>query len=125
MTKNKTIHPTNNERDTAMFLHLSTFCGFIFPIVGLIVPIIIWFMKKEESEYINLQGKILFNSWITYTIFFIISFALMLVLIGFLTFAVVFVVDIIETIRAAIRARNNEPPRNYLWAFDIFKTSNN
>ena len=119
MKENKKI--TNNEKDTAMFLHLSGFISFIFPIVGWLIPIIIWLVKKDQSDYINMHGKMWINAMISYSIYIIISFVLMLVLIGFLMFAVLFVISIIETIKAAIRAKNGMPPQNYLWAFDFFK----
>jgi uncharacterized protein len=117
----KKIKSTKNEKDTAMFLHLSGFISFIFPILGWIIPIVIWLVKKDDSEYINMHGKMWLNAIISYSIYIVISFVLMIILIGFLMLAGIFIISIVETIKAAIRAKNGDAPKNYLWAFDFFK----
>ena len=53
-------------RDTnlwGMFIHLSQLCGYVIPLAGFIVPIILWQVKKDESEVIDQHGRIVTN-WI-------------------------------------------------------------
>lgn len=45
----------------AMFIHLSQLCGFLLPIAGFIVPIILWQIKKDDSPVIDKHGKIVAN----------------------------------------------------------------
>ena len=47
----------------SMFIHLSQFCGYVIPLAGLIVPIVLWQIKKSDSEIIDKHGKIVVN-WI-------------------------------------------------------------
>ncbi|WP_234420417.1 MULTISPECIES: DUF4870 domain-containing protein [Staphylococcus] len=51
---------------------------------GFIGPLIIWIMKKDESEYINRQGKNYLNFAISYTSYIIVSWILTIVLIGYI-----------------------------------------
>ena len=41
----------------AMFCHLSALVGFVIPFGNIIGPLIIWILKKEEYELVNLNGK--------------------------------------------------------------------
>src|SRR5207248_4635078 len=44
-------------RQWALFLHLSILAGFVVPFAGLIVPIVIWQLKKAELPGIDVHGK--------------------------------------------------------------------
>ncbi|HLX64757.1 MAG TPA: DUF4870 domain-containing protein [Planctomycetota bacterium] len=50
-------------RDWAMWIHLSLLAGYVVPWAGLILPIILWQMKKEEFPEIDIHGKNVAN-WI-------------------------------------------------------------
>jgi uncharacterized Tic20 family protein len=52
---------TNNEKNTATFLHLSALTQYIFPLGNYIFPIVIWSAKKNESEYVDQNGKHVLN----------------------------------------------------------------
>ncbi len=45
------------EYNTAFFLHLSAFFGYVFPFGGVIAPLVIWELKKNESNFIDRSGK--------------------------------------------------------------------
>lgn len=65
---------TTNEKNTATLLHLSTFSQYIIPLGNFILPIIIWSSKKEESEYINKNGKNAINFQLSIFLYTIILF---------------------------------------------------
>src|SRR5947207_2717362 len=46
-------------RQWAMVLHLSQFAGYAVPLAGLIAPIVIWQVKKNELPGIDAHGKII------------------------------------------------------------------
>lgn len=46
-----------NEYNTAFFLHLSAFFGYVFPFGGVIAPLVIWELKKRESDFLDQNGK--------------------------------------------------------------------
>ncbi|MGE5893443.1 MAG: DUF4870 domain-containing protein, partial [bacterium] len=45
------------EKNWAMFCHLGTLLGYIIPFANLIVPLVIWQTKKNDSPFIALHGK--------------------------------------------------------------------
>lgn len=47
----------------AMLFHLSHFCGYVVPFAGLVVPIVLWQLKKNDSPLLDDHGKVLAN-WI-------------------------------------------------------------
>ncbi len=91
-----------------MFIHLSQFCGYIVPLAGLIVPILLWQMKKNESEIIDQHGRIVLNWIITGFIFAIIFGLLCFVVIGIPLLIALAVVGIIFPIVGAVKANNGE-----------------
>jgi uncharacterized Tic20 family protein len=102
-----------NERLYATFIHLSPILlgilgsmipGIHIPFIGFLGPLIMWLMKKDESAFINDQGKEALNFSITITIAMLISFVLIFVLIGFLLIFVVAIFALIMAIVAAIKA---------------------
>lgn len=42
-------------------MHLSLLAGIVLPFVGLILPVYIWFTKKDSSEYAYEQGMEMIN----------------------------------------------------------------
>lgn len=48
---------TNNTKNTAALIHLSTFSQWFIPFGNYIFPILIWSSTKDKSEYIDTQGK--------------------------------------------------------------------
>jgi uncharacterized protein len=52
---------TSNEKNTATALHLSTLTQYFIPLGNYIFPIILWTMKKKDSEYIDYNGKQVLN----------------------------------------------------------------
>ena len=69
-------------RQWAMFIHLSQFAGYVVPLAGLVVPIILWQMKKDESEFIDENGRMAVNWIMTEFVFLIAGIALTFLIIG-------------------------------------------
>jgi len=88
---------SQDERTMGMLCHLSALIGFIG-------PLIVWLLKKDESEFVNDQGKESLNFQITMLICSAVSAVLMLVVIGVVLAAVVGVYDIVMFIIAAVQA---------------------
>ena len=93
------------ERTWAMFAHLSSFLFYTcIPLANIIAPLIIWQIKKEEMPFASDQGKECLNFQISMLIYIIISGILTLILIGFAFLVILYVLNIILTIIAAIKA---------------------
>jgi len=48
---------TSTERNTAAFTHLSTLSQYFIPFGNYIFPIIIWTTKKDQSQFVDHNGK--------------------------------------------------------------------
>lgn len=75
---------------TAALMHLSQFAHIIFPLGGLIVPLVIWSIKKHEDAYVDQQGKSIINFEISLLILDLILIGL-LVLIGLMNPFLIFI----------------------------------
>lgn len=118
----QTIMQTNNY-DYAMVLHLTQFCSWLFPFLGLIVPLIMWQSKKEDA-YVDEQGKVVMNWVFSSLIYFLVSALLCLIVVGFFLIAILFVCSIVFTIMGAINA-NKGVIKNYpmvIKFFDVHET---
>jgi uncharacterized Tic20 family protein len=96
--------PTKEENTWAMVCHLSAFAGHLFPFGHIIAPLIVWILKKDQSAFVDDQGKEALNCQIAFTIYAAIALALCFLLIGFLLLPVVWLADVILVIVAAIKA---------------------
>lgn len=98
-------------RNWGMACHLSALAGFVVPFGSIIGPLVVWLMKREESSFVDRQGKESLNFQITMLIAFLISLVLVFVLIGFLLIAAVAIFDLIMIIVATIKASEGEDYR--------------
>jgi hypothetical protein len=96
--------PNKDERDWALFVHLSTFSGHVIPFGHIVGPLIIWCLKKDTMPFVNDQGKEAMNFQITMTLAFIVAALLILVVVGIVLLPAVWLFDIIVTIIAAVKA---------------------
>lgn len=48
---------TNTEKNWAALTHIGAFGQYLFPLGNFVIPIIIWSSKKNESEFIDINGK--------------------------------------------------------------------
>ena len=91
-----------DEKTMAMLAHILTlFTGFIG-------PLIIWLIKKDQSDFVDDQGKEALNFGISITIYYFVAGLSFMVLIGILLLPAVAIFAIINIIRAAIAANKGE-----------------
>lgn len=93
----------------AMFCHLAGLAGFVVPVIisGIIAPLIVWQIKKDDHPFINEHGKEAVNFQISMGIYAFISFLLIFVFcIGAFLLAAVEIVNIVFLLIAAIKANN-------------------
>jgi uncharacterized protein len=93
------------EKEEKLFAMLIYLTSFFTVFIG---PLLIWLLKRDESEFVDFHGKEYLNFLISYTIYGIVSSLLMFVLIGFILAPIVGVLALIFTILAAIRAYEGE-----------------
>jgi len=105
--------PTAEERQWAMFAHLSALLGGLvtshFLGLGcLIGPLIIWLVKKDTMPFVDDQAKESLNFNITVAIAAMVCGVLMLVLIGFVLLPLLALAWVVFIVIAAIKANEGE-----------------
>lgn len=53
------------ERKWATAVHASAFAGMLFPVALALGPLLVWMLKKHESNYLDVQGKKAINFQLT------------------------------------------------------------
>ncbi|GLB61131.1 DUF4870 domain-containing protein [Cytobacillus sp. NCCP-133] len=90
--------PPSEERLLAAAIYVTSF------FTTFIGPLIIWLLKKNDSEFVDYHGKEYLNFLISYTVYSAISVVLMIILIGVITIWIVGILAFIFTIVAAVKA---------------------
>ncbi|PDW02319.1 hypothetical protein CJ255_14630 [Candidatus Viridilinea mediisalina] len=99
---------TRDERNNAMFCHLSSLLGYIIPFSQFIVILVIWANHKDRSEYVREHATEALNYQLSYLIYAFISGLAIFFLIGFLMLLVLTIFDIVVSITASMKASNGE-----------------
>jgi uncharacterized Tic20 family protein len=94
--------PTSDERTMAILSHILCLVFWLFP------PLIIYLVKKDESQYVAAHAKESLNFQLTVMIAVIASVVLMILLIGFLLLWVVGIASMVLIIIATIKASENK-----------------
>ena len=94
--------PSTDDRNLAMLAHL---LGIVSGFVG---ALIIWLIKKDQSAYVDEQGKEALNFQITMLIAFVGAWILVFILIGALLFPLLLVANLVFCILAAVAASKGE-----------------
>ena len=105
---------TQEQKQMGMFLHLSQLINLIIPIGGIIAPIVLWQMKKDEMPALDAHGKMVTNWLISSVIYLAVSAVLCIILIGFLGILAVSIMGIVFPIIGGIKANNGE-----LWEYPL------
>ena len=118
---NLPVQASKEEQNWAMICHLAALAGFIIPFGNLLGPLIVWLIKRPEMPLVDVHGKESLNFQITVTLAVIISWLLVVVLIGFLMLAVVGIGALVLTIMAAIKVSNGQLDYRYPFALRLLK----
>ena len=103
---------STDENMWGMLIHLSQFCGYLLPFAGLVVPIILWTVKKDASAVLDRHGRIVINWIITELILGVVFGFLSMILIGVPLLIILGAVSIIFPIVGAVKANGGE-----VWAY--------
>ncbi len=113
LTQNRPAEPTPpcaplDVNTWGLFIHLSQFFTYIIPLAGLIVPLVLWQVKKDQSAIIDRHGKIVMNWILTEFVLLLLIIPLCFILIGFPLLFILGVLGIVFPIIGAIKAGNGE-----------------
>ncbi|MFC4386913.1 DUF4870 domain-containing protein [Gracilibacillus marinus] len=94
-----------HESDERLFAMLLYVLSLFFPVLA---PLLIWLLKRDQSDFIDYHGKEYFNFLISFTIYGIISGILVIILIGFVLLGIISILLLVFTIIAAVKAYQGE-----------------
>jgi uncharacterized protein len=97
---------TEPERNWAMFCHLSAFAGFFFPLGGIIGPVVFWLARKDDSEWVDRNGKASLNFQLSMLLYTVLCIPLFFLIVGFFIVFVLVIFEIIAVVIASVRAAN-------------------
>ncbi len=103
-------------RQWAMFCHLGGLASYFIPFGGIVVPLILWQVKKDEHPFIEEQGKVALNFNITVAIAMFVCGLLIFLLIGILLLPLVAIGAAALSIMAALKANEGE---HYRYPFSL------
>lgn len=95
---------SKEERNWAMLAHLSGLLAFATLIGGILGPLVMWLIRKDDMTFAADQAKEALNFQISVFVAGLIAGVLCLVLIGFVLLALLVIVDLILVIVAAVKA---------------------
>lgn len=91
-----------------MFCHLAAFAGFFVPFGGVIGPLVIWLSKRDESTWINENGKTSLNFQLSMLLYMVLIAPLCLILIGIPLLIILGILKVVFVIIASVRASKGE-----------------
>jgi uncharacterized Tic20 family protein len=100
--------PENHVRHWAMALHLSQLAHYLVPLGGIVAPIVIWQVQKDQMPEIDQHGRIVANWLVSLLIYLTICGVLFLVVIGFFLIWIPLALALIYPIIGGIKASQGE-----------------
>lgn len=97
--------PSNDEKNIATITHLG---GILF---SFIPSLIVFLLKKDDSDYIRVQSREALNFQITLLLAQFVAYVLIFVLVGFLLLGLIWLFNIVICIIAAISSSKGEDYR--------------
>lgn len=98
----------------ATILHLSLLAGLVIPLGGLIVPVVIYLLKKDELPGLVPHGHVVFNWLISAVIYAVICMILIILFIGIFLIWILGLLALIFPIIGAIKANDGE-----IWPYPL------
>ncbi|MDR1480325.1 MAG: DUF4870 domain-containing protein [Planctomycetaceae bacterium] len=87
-----------------MLIHLSQLLSFSG--LGVIVPIVLWAIQKDNEPLVDRHGKIVLNWMISMIIYLAVSAVLIVILVGFVALVILGVLAIVFPIIGGVKANS-------------------
>ncbi len=99
---------SDSEKNWAMACHLSAFAGFFFPFGGIIGPLVCWLSKKDESQWVDQNGKASLNFQLSLLLYIVLAIPLCFIIIGIPIVMFLGILKIICIIIGSVKAAKGE-----------------
>ncbi|MCA9136992.1 MAG: DUF4870 domain-containing protein [Planctomycetales bacterium] len=101
-----------NEETYSVLMHLSQL--LVVSGLGIIVPIAMWLIGKDDSDFVRRQGNRMMNWFLSSLIYAVVFGLLCIVFIGIPLLALLAILEIVFPIIAALKANNGE-----VWSYPM------
>ena len=98
------VEISTEARNMAMLCHLLGIAGFF-------APLVIWLNEKDKHKFVNEHGLAAMNYHLSIIIYYIASWMLCLIIVGFFMMAALVIMHIIFVIMGAVKASKGKPWR--------------
>lgn len=99
---------SSDERTWAILVHASAFAGLFVPFGNILAPLVVWLIRREESEFVDANGKQALNFQITWTVIMVLALFSILIGVGLLLVPLVALAWVILVVLATVRASEDE-----------------
>jgi uncharacterized protein len=99
---------SESERNWAMLCHLSAFAGFFFPFGGIIGPLVCWLSRKDDSLWVDRNGKASLNFQISLLLYIVLAIPLCFIIVGIPIVIFIGVLKVICIIIGSVKASKGE-----------------
>ena len=99
---------SESERNWAMLCHLSAFAGFFFPFGGIIGPLICWLTRKDESAWVDVNGKASMNFQVSILLYIVLTIPLLFIIVGIPIMMFLGALKVICIIIASVKSSKGE-----------------
>lgn len=96
------------ERSLGSAVHLLALCGLMVPSANILAPLFFWIAKRESSRFLDDQGREAINFNITMALAALVGLLLTPLLVGLLILPLVFLLWLVLTIVAGVKANAGE-----------------
>ncbi len=96
------------DKQWALIAHLGTLAGYVIPLGNIIVPLVIYVSKKDESEFVREHARESLNFQLTLTLLVVIAVITVVLMVGILFLIILPVINLIFVILAALAIDRGE-----------------
>ena len=100
-----------DEKNLAVLAHLLPLLGFVMPGLNMAIPLVIWWLKRDKSMFVEHHARESLNFQITFSLLCVLWSVLTFFLVGWLLLPlvpVVLIVALLFMFRVAMKAGNGE-----------------
>ncbi len=99
---------TQDDKTFGMLAHLTALAGFVIPFGNIIGPLVIWLIKKDQSAWVDRQGKESLNFQISVSIYAFVAGILTVIIIGIPLLIAVGIFSLVMIIIASVKVNEGE-----------------
>lgn len=99
---------TDDEQTWGILAHAAAFTGLVIPFGNILGPLLVWLIKRDESRFVDENGKEAVNFQITWTVLMFFAFLAVFVAVGLVLVPLIALAWLILVVVGTARASDRE-----------------